>query len=70
MPYEIPECSGKPYRPSNGAEFAIFADTYCYRCEHREECEHAMHAMVGNQPVAWTHDERGRPTCTDYEEKK
>lgn len=81
-PYEIPECAGKPYRPSNGTEGMMFHEQFCLRCVHEEylrtgeddakKCELLNNSMLfdpGDEayPKEWTHDERGRPTCTAFE---
>ena len=82
-PYEIPACAGKPYRPSNGTEGMVFQYAYCDRCakdaKYRETedgadgCRILANALSYNigdpeYPAEWTHDERGRPTCTAFEQ--
>lgn len=71
MPYEIPACAGKPYSPSNGDEGRRFIERFCDLCirEDRENeiwCPIVNGALMGEQRAEWTHDERGRPTCTAY----
>lgn len=82
MPYEIPACAGKPYRPSNGTEGMMFEDEFCERCKHDEiynrtgDIDYAcmIHTLIlihqpgdPEYPVEWDHDFKGRPRCTAFE---
>lgn len=81
MPYEIPACAGKPYRPSNGSEGDMFRHAFCDRCIHERDydpesgaggCEilgRSLFHDIGDPeyPGEWTHDDKGRPTCTAFE---
>jgi len=81
-PYKIPACAGKSYRPSNGSESYMFQEQFCERCvkdaKYRETEDGADGCKIlartwryaiddPKYPVEWTHDERGRPTCTAFE---
>lgn len=84
MPYEIPAMAGKPYRPSNGTEGLAFMESFCWRCKHDDGVsqynEPGACGILGRShtydigderyPDEWTHDDRGRPTCTAFEEEE
>ena len=74
-PYEIPACAGQPYRPSNGSEGEMFMAAFCDRCklnaDELDGCNILSDSFcydVGDPeyPKEWTHDGRGRPTCTAF----
>ena len=75
MPYEIPACAGKPYRPSNGTEGMMFQERYCFGCKHYDGpdgCpvfDASFWHPIGDPgyPSELTHDERGRPMCTKFD---
>ncbi len=78
MPYEIAACAGKPYMPSNGTEGMRFEEEFCERCarENFDEatgeggCHIHFRALCGVKgPPEWTHDFKGRPTCTSFVER-
>ena len=75
-PYEIPECAGTPYRPSNGAEGEMFREEFCVRCDwyRHKDCpilDASVWHDVGDPkcPSQWTHDKQGRPTCLAFLQK-
>jgi hypothetical protein len=73
-PYELPDCAGKPYRPSNGTEGMMFMEYFCDRCIYNSEeegCEIIMRTMMHDvsepeYPSEWLHDFKGRPQCTQF----
>jgi hypothetical protein len=73
MPYEIPDCAGEPYRPSNGSEGDAFIGQFCRHCVRYEEPCPILGATLFNDigepgyPKEWTHDDKGRPTCTAFQ---
>ena len=82
MPYKIESLAGQPYRPSNGTEGEMFMSQFCYRCKHdnytdetpNSGCKLILLSMCNytdepNYPAAWTHDEEGEPTCTEFERR-
>lgn len=74
MPYEIPACAGKPYRPSNGSEGELFIEQNCDRCMHAHGCDILRRSFSygitdEKYPKEWTHDFKGRPTCTAFVER-
>lgn len=77
------QCAGKPYRPSNGTEGAIFMGMWCGHCERdrafREDtgdsCPIAADAMVFDvedeaYPRQWRYDDNGVPECTGFVEEQ
>lgn len=84
MPYEIPSMAGKPYRPSHAHEGEVFRESYCYRCvyddpaqdfDHPDACNILSRTLlyqIGDPeyPEEWTHDGKGRPTCTAFEARE
>ncbi len=73
MPIKLPECAGKPYRPSNGTEGEIFQEMFCYRCVHDEGdgCEIVLLSWLykidePKYPKEWVFDKEGCPTCIKF----
>lgn len=85
MPYQIPACAGKPYQPSNGTEGLMFQERFCDRCIHETlarrtgdvetyGCRIYLHVLLYDKddpkyPSEWTHDFKGRPVCTAFEDE-
>ncbi len=69
MPYKIPACAGKPYRPSNGTEGMMFMEAFCERCtkdrfdetgKPEDGCDILMRTLCheikdAEYPPEWTH---------------
>ena len=65
---------GKPYRPSNGTEGALFQDLFCQYCtrdniEAGDGCEIILLTMCYDTkdkeyPKEWIYDVDGQPVCT------
>ena len=83
MPIRLPECVGKPYRPSNGTEGDMFMERFCFNCVHdgyTEEtpeagCELIIRSMAyktsdPDYPKEWVFDENGVPKCTRFERRE
>ena len=80
MPYKVPACAGKPYRPSNGMEGEEFKCSFCYRCKFIQgnpptqggHCSIELAVLINDVadpefPKEWTHTDEGEPTCTAFE---
>jgi hypothetical protein len=60
---------------SNGAEWEIWSDHWCFRpCkkDRNEDCVHILAALCGARPAAWVdapdrQKAHGRYICTDFE---
>lgn len=71
---------GAPYRPANGVEGEIFEAAYCERCAKFDwdiGCSKGIQSAafsfkIGDPdyPKEWTHDEKGLPTCTEFENEE
>jgi len=73
----------KKYCPSNGTEGMMFMSQFCDQCEHEKfthtqdhddkQCPILSATMVNDPsdpeyPEAWTYDEAGNPTCTEFKQ--
>ena len=80
-----PQTPGKPYRPSNGAEGAIFDDGWCARCKRdakyretmdgKDSCPILSDVMVyeiGDEkyPKEWIVGEDGWGICTAFDQQR
>lgn len=67
--------AGKPYDAGTAEEMTVFERMFCDFCTKRpddllEVCRVIDVSMVkGASPQEWTHDYRGRPICTAFEER-
>lgn len=75
--------SGKPYRPSNGAEGEMFMSAFCAHCVHDAAHRANPHGADGcpiipnsmaydisdpNYPPEWRWSERGQPVCLAFDQ--
>ena len=77
MPYEIPEMAGEPFSPDVD-EVEAFTAKFCDRCTKclpSGWCRDKIYDNAynygetdPNYPPEWTHDDKGRPVCTAFEE--
>lgn len=65
------------YRPSNGSEGRYFMSIFCENCKKDEnhDCPIIVESMVNDledpdYPSEWCYDDKGKPTCTAFEENK
>lgn len=70
--------SGEKYQPGNSTEGAIFENAFCERCKHEDFdldmlCDIHTNALFltatdPDYPQEWTYNDKGKPTCTAFEE--
>lgn len=73
------ELAGKPYRPETEEEWEGFERKFCDHCDVDPECYgscpilfRASTAPIDDAdfPKEMTHDYRGRPICTGFDERE
>lgn len=68
----------RKYRPSNGTEGMMFAESFCDQCMHQcpdpranKNCDIAMRTFIHEidekeYPLEWQYDATGHPTCVAF----
>jgi hypothetical protein len=74
--YQLKQCAGQTFMPSNGTEGMIFVDAFCERCVHEKfshthnecdkKCDIFTRSMIEDEVPEWVYSEEGWPICTAW----